>query len=145
MTDTFRSPDVVAISGLSYRQVDYVIRKFDTLEFNREKDGSGHDRQFTRKGVAQAWLIRQLLDAGFTTMKAVEIMKEMVSRAESSDGYSAGYKNLILDYEARNGLDLELDYYQRKPEDAWLIPWEKASTPAVQGSSRKSTTAGSRS
>jgi hypothetical protein len=141
MIETWTSRDVMKITGASYRQIDYVITKFDCINLVDRAPSSGHARQFTKLGVTQIWLITQLTKVGLITAKAVEVMESMIERENNMlDETDYGFRNVWLDPEGNTGLDFVLEYYQGKPGDEWQIPWEKASTPEDQGTDLKSTT-----
>lgn len=57
--------DVQALSGATYRQIDYWCRTFELCGADRARDeGTGHPRYFTRSEARAARAIRMLGEAG---------------------------------------------------------------------------------
>lgn len=62
----FTSSEVVAVSGATYRQVDYWVRR-GRLKPVRAAQGSGTQRQFDFAGLVQAVLLRMWMRRGWPT------------------------------------------------------------------------------
>jgi hypothetical protein len=64
-TSTFRGPQLCALAGITYRQLDYWLR-LGILPHPNPCPGSGSQRRFTVRHVQLAWLLGQLAIAGTT-------------------------------------------------------------------------------
>src|SRR5580658_1283628 len=62
--DGFRGPQVCAIVGITYRQLDYWARTDLLRPSITEARGSGTQRRYSYRDLVQLKVIKQLLDAG---------------------------------------------------------------------------------
>jgi len=76
----FLSQDVVALSGLTYRQVDYWTRK-GILGSETPQPGSGHQRRYSQGQIQVAIMMGRLLRAGFDANLAVKCAPLLVQHA----------------------------------------------------------------
>lgn len=87
----FRGPQVCAIAGITYRQLDYWART-DLLQPSiSEARGSGTQRRYSYRDVLELKVIKRLLDAGLSLQSARRAIE--VLRSSGGDLASA---NLVL-------------------------------------------------
>jgi DNA-binding transcriptional MerR regulator len=68
--DGFRGPQVCAIVGITYRQLDYWARTDLLRPSITEARGSGTQRRYSYLDLLQLKVIKKLLDAGFDVRRA---------------------------------------------------------------------------
>jgi DNA-binding transcriptional MerR regulator len=77
--DGFRGPQVCALVGITYRQLDYWARTGLLRPSIADARGSGTQRRYSYHDVLELKVIKQLLDAGISLQRArraVECMRE---------------------------------------------------------------------
>ena len=75
----FRGPQVCAIVGISYRQLDYWARTDLLRPSLADAKGSGSQRLYSYRDLLELKVIKQLLDAGVNLQKArraIECLRE---------------------------------------------------------------------
>jgi DNA-binding transcriptional MerR regulator len=90
--DGFGGPQVCALIGISYRQLDYWARTGLLRPSLAEARGSGTKRRYAYRDVLELKVIKQLLDAGVSLQsarRAVECLREDL-------GADVASSNLVL-------------------------------------------------
>jgi DNA-binding transcriptional MerR regulator len=90
--DGFRGPQVCAIVGITYRQLDYWARTDLLRPSITEARGSGTQRRYSYLDLLQLKVIKQLLDAGLDlrrARKAIECLR--------SSGEDIASANLVIE------------------------------------------------
>ena len=88
----FGGPQVCALAGISYRQLDYWARTGLLRPSLAEAKGSGTKRRYSYRDVLEVKVIKQLLDAGVSLQsarRAVECLREDL-------GADVASSNLVL-------------------------------------------------
>lgn len=88
----FRGPQVCAIVGITYRQLDYWARTDLLRPSVTEARGSGSQRRYSYLDLVQLKVIKRLLDAGISlrqARRAIECLREF--------GDEVGTANLVID------------------------------------------------
>ncbi len=89
MIDGYRAPQVCALVGISYRQLDYWARTGLITPSVQEASGSGSQRLYSFSDVVQLKVVKRLLDAGMSLKKirkAMEILSvELASESPLTD------------------------------------------------------------
>lgn len=88
----FRGPQVCAIVGITYRQLDYWARTDLLRPSVTEARGSGSQRRYSYLDLVQLKVIKRLLDAGISlrqARRAIECLREF--------GDQVGTANLVID------------------------------------------------
>ena len=88
----FRGPQVCAIVGITYRQLDYWARTDLLRPSVSEARGSGSQRRYSYLDLVQLKVIKRLLDAGISlrqARRAIECLREF--------GDEIGTANLVID------------------------------------------------
>jgi DNA-binding transcriptional MerR regulator len=78
-TEVFRGPQVCALIGITYRQLDYWARTGLLRPSIADARGSGTQRLYSYTDVVELKVIKQLLDAGISLQRArraVECLRE---------------------------------------------------------------------
>lgn len=91
-TAGFRGPQVCAIVGITYRQLDYWARTDLLRPSLREARGSGSQRRYSYTDLVQLKVIKRLLDAGVSLRSA----RRAIDCLRSAGGELAS-ANLVLD------------------------------------------------
>ena len=101
----YRGPQVCAVVGISYRQLDYWARTGLLRPSLADANGSGSKRRYSYQDLLELKVIKQLLDAGLKLQEARRAVACL--RAEGEDLASA---NLVLGAErtvlVRSGQEL---------------------------------------
>ena len=90
--DGFGGPQVCALVGISYRQLDYWARTGLLRPSLAEARGSGTKRRYSYRDVIEIKVIKQLLDAGISLQsarRAVDCLRENL-------GVDVAATNLVL-------------------------------------------------
>src|SRR5207237_3251506 len=77
--DGFRGPQVCAIVGITYRQLDYWARTDLLRPSISEARGSGTQRRYSYRDLLELKVIKQLLDAGVSlqsTRRAIQCLRQ---------------------------------------------------------------------
>jgi len=88
----FRGPQVCAIVGITYRQLDYWARTDLLRPSVTEARGSGSQRRYSYLDLVQLKVIKRLLDAGVSlrqARRAIDCLREF--------GDGIGTANLVID------------------------------------------------
>ncbi len=83
----FGGPQVCAIVGISYRQLDYWARTDLVRPSLADAWGSGTQRRYSYRDLVRLKVIKSLLDAGVklqTARRAIEYLREDTTRWESA-------------------------------------------------------------
>lgn len=83
----FRGPQVCAIVGITYRQLDYWARTGLLVPSITKAKGSGTQRRYSYRDVLELKVIKQLLDAGLSLVsarKAIECLRSDLGEDVSS-------------------------------------------------------------
>ena len=102
----YRGPQVCAIVGITYRQLDYWARTDLLRPSLADAQGSGTQRRYSYRDLVALKVIKNLLDAGIslqTARKAIEYLREHL-------GEDLGSASLVIDESrtvlARTGDDI---------------------------------------
>jgi len=102
----YRGPQVCAIVGITYRQLDYWARTDLLRPSLAEAQGSGTQRRYSYRDLVALKVIKNLLDAGIslqTARKAIDYLREHL-------GEDLGSASLVIDESrtvlARTGDDI---------------------------------------
>src|SRR5258708_28062059 len=90
-TDGYRGPQVCAIVGITYRQLDYWARTNLLKPSICDAKGSGTQRRYSYRDLLELKVIKRLLDAGISLSSARRALD--VLRSSGEDVASA---NLVL-------------------------------------------------
>ena len=89
MIEGYRAPQVCALVGISYRQLDYWARTGLITPSVQEASGSGSQRLYSFSDIVQLKVVKRLLDAGMSLKKirkAMEILSvELASESPLTD------------------------------------------------------------
>jgi DNA-binding transcriptional MerR regulator len=102
----YRGPQVCAIVGISYRQLDYWARTDLVRPSIADARGSGTQRAYSYRDLVRLKVVKSLLDAGVklqTARKAIEYLREDLGDEWASASLVLNGTNSVL---ARNGDDL---------------------------------------
>ncbi len=98
-TEGFRGPQVCAIVGITYRQLDYWARTGLVRPSLAEARGSGTQRRYSYRDLVELKVIKQLLDGGLSLQaarKAVQCLRSDVGAPLSSAALVlAGNKSVV--------------------------------------------------
>ncbi|HUY21001.1 MAG TPA: MerR family transcriptional regulator [Acidimicrobiales bacterium] len=90
--DGFRGPQVCALVGISYRQLDYWARTGLLRPSIADARGSGTQRRYAYTDVVELKVIKQLLDAGISLQRA----RRAVECLRGGLGADLASANLVL-------------------------------------------------
>jgi len=90
--DGFRGPQVCALVGITYRQLDYWARTGLLRPSIADARGSGTQRLYAYTDVVELKVIKQLLDAGISLQRA----RRAVECLRDGLGADLGSANLVL-------------------------------------------------
>ncbi len=90
--DGFRGPQVCALVGITYRQLDYWARTGLLRPSLAEARGSGSKRRYSYRDVLELKVIKQLLDAGVSLQSA----RRAVDCLRQDLGVDLAAANLVL-------------------------------------------------
>ena len=82
MGDGYRAPQVCAIVGITYRQLDYWARTGLLRPSVQSAAGSGSQRLYSFNDIVQLRVVKRLLDAGMSLKKirtAMEILQDQLN------------------------------------------------------------------
>jgi DNA-binding transcriptional MerR regulator len=91
-TDGFRGPQVCALVGITYRQLDYWARTGLLRPSIADARGSGTQRVYSYTDVVELKVIKQLLDAGISLQRA----RRAVECLRDGLGADLAAANLVL-------------------------------------------------
>ena len=104
-TEGFGGPQVCAIVGISYRQLDYWARTDLVRPSLADARGSGTQRRYSYRDLVRLKVIKSLLDAGVklqTARRAIEYLREDTASWETASLVLDGSDSVL----ARDGDDL---------------------------------------
>lgn len=81
-TRGFRGPEAVALSGISYRQLDYWCRTGLVEPSVRPAAGSGTQRLYSRDDVIALRLVRTLLGAGLSLQVIRSSLRRLLAEGD---------------------------------------------------------------
>lgn len=84
--DWATSAELVAETGITYRQLDYWTRTKLLKPIGRATPGSGYQRRFSDAQVARARVLRALLDAGVAVETCRRIIDDITATGTATDG-----------------------------------------------------------
>ncbi|MHB1487954.1 MAG: MerR family transcriptional regulator [Acidimicrobiales bacterium] len=102
----FRGPQVCAIVGITYRQLDYWARTGLLKPSVSAAQGSGSQRRYSYRDLIELKVIKQLLDAGVSLQsarKAIECLHENLGADLASANLVLGGSHSVL---ARSGSEV---------------------------------------
>jgi DNA-binding transcriptional MerR regulator len=102
----YRGPQVCAIVGITYRQLDYWARTDLLRPSLAEAQGSGTQRRYSYRDLVALKVIKNLLDAGIslqTARKAIEYLREHLGEDLESASLVIDESRTVL---ARTGDDI---------------------------------------
>ncbi len=89
----FRGPQVCAIVGITYRQLDYWARTDLLRPSVADAQGSGSQRRYSYRDLLELRVIKNLLDAGISLRSA----RKAIEYLRSNVGVDIASANLVLD------------------------------------------------
>ena len=104
-TEGFGGPQVCAIVGISYRQLDYWARTGLVRPSVADAKGSGTQRRYSYRDLLRLKVIKSLLDAGVklqTARRAIDYLREDTTNWEAASLVLDGADSVL----ARDGDDL---------------------------------------
>jgi DNA-binding transcriptional MerR regulator len=107
--DGFRGPQVCAIVGISYRQLDYWARTDLLRPSISEARGSGTQRRYSYRDLLELKVIKQLLDAGVSlqsTRRAIQCLRENLGSDVASANLVLGGTDSLLAHSGEEVVDL---------------------------------------
>jgi len=108
-TEGFRGPQVCALIGITYRQLDYWARTGLLRPSIADARGSGTQRLYSYTDVVELKVIKQLLDAGISLQRArraVECLREGLGRDLASSNLVLVGTNSVLAHTDGEVVDL---------------------------------------
>jgi DNA-binding transcriptional MerR regulator len=105
-TDGYRGPQVCAIVGITYRQLDYWARTDLIRPSLADARGSGSQRRYSYRDLVELKVIKSLLDAGVSLKQArtaIEYLRENLGEDLATANLVLNGSGSIL---ARNGDEL---------------------------------------
>ncbi|MGH9149379.1 MAG: MerR family transcriptional regulator, partial [Acidimicrobiales bacterium] len=90
--DGYRGPQVCAIVGITYRQLDYWARTGLLRPSIAEARGSGTQRRYSYRDLLELKVIKQLLESGVSLQRA----RRGISYLRENLGEDVGSANLVL-------------------------------------------------
>lgn len=79
----FRAPQVCAIVGITYRQLDYWARTDLLVPSLQTAQGSGSQRLYSFQDIVQLRVVKRLLDAGMSLKKIRQAMELLRAQLQS--------------------------------------------------------------
>jgi DNA-binding transcriptional MerR regulator len=107
--DGFRGPQVCAIVGITYRQLDYWARTDLLRPSISEARGSGTQRRYSYRDLLELKVIKQLLDAGVSlqsTRRAIQCLRENLGADVASANLVLGGSDSLLAHSGQEVVDL---------------------------------------
>ncbi len=107
--DGFRGPQVCAIVGITYRQLDYWARTDLLRPSISEARGSGTQRRYSYRDLLELKVIKQLLDAGVSlqsTRRAIQCLRENLGADVASANLVLGGSDSLLAHSGEQVVDL---------------------------------------
>jgi DNA-binding transcriptional MerR regulator len=107
--DGFRGPQVCAIVGITYRQLDYWARTDLMRPSISEARGSGTQRRYSYRDLLELKVIKQLLDAGVSlqsTRRAIQCLRENLGADVASANLVLGGSDSLLAHSGQEVVDL---------------------------------------
>jgi DNA-binding transcriptional MerR regulator len=107
--DGFRGPQVCAIVGITYRQLDYWARTDLLRPSISEARGSGTQRRYSYRDLLELKVIKQLLDAGVSlqsTRRAIQCLRENLGADVASANLVLGGSDSLLAHSGEEVVDL---------------------------------------
>jgi DNA-binding transcriptional MerR regulator len=107
--DGFRGPQVCAIVGITYRQLDYWARTDLLRPSISEARGSGTQRRYSYRDLLELRVIKQLLDAGVSlqsTRRAIQCLRENLGADVASANLVLGGSDSLLAHSGEEVVDL---------------------------------------
>ncbi len=107
--DGFRGPQVCAIVGITYRQLDYWARTDLLRPSISEARGSGSQRRYSYRDLLELKVIKQLLDAGVSlqsTRRAIQCLRENLGADVASANLVLGGSDSLLAHSGEQVVDL---------------------------------------
>jgi DNA-binding transcriptional MerR regulator len=107
--DGFRGPQVCAIVGITYRQLDYWARTDLLRPSISEARGSGTQRRYSYRDLLELRVIKQLLDAGVSlqsTRRAIQCLRENLGSDVASANLVLGGSDSLLAHSGEEVVDL---------------------------------------
>lgn len=92
----YRAPQVCAIVGITYRQLDYWARTDFMVPSLQQARGSGTQRLYSFADLVQLKVVKRLIDAGMDVKRIRKAFSEL-SRRHSSWNWEDGGVTLISD------------------------------------------------
>lgn len=92
----YRAPQVCAIVGITYRQLDYWARTGFMVPSLQQARGSGTQRLYSFADLVQLKVVKRLIDAGMDVKRIRKAFSEL-SRQDSSWNWEDGGVTLISD------------------------------------------------
>ncbi len=94
----FRGPQVCAIAGITYRQLDYWARTDLLRPSISEARGSGTQRRYSYRDLLELKVIKRLLDAGLSLQsarRAIEVLRNSGGDLASANLVLSGSQSVL--------------------------------------------------
>jgi DNA-binding transcriptional MerR regulator len=107
--DGYRGPQVCAIVGITYRQLDYWARTGLMRPSISEARGSGTQRRYSYRDLLELKVIKQLLDAGVSlqsTRRAIQCLRDNLGSDVASANLVLGGTDSLLAHSGEEVVDL---------------------------------------
>ncbi|MDP9070542.1 MAG: MerR family transcriptional regulator [Actinomycetota bacterium] len=101
----YRGPQVCAVVGITYRQLDYWARTNLLRPSISEAKGSGTQRRYSYRDLLELKVIKRLLDAGVSLQsarRAIEVLRESGGDVASANLVLCGSQSVL----ARSGEEI---------------------------------------
>jgi DNA-binding transcriptional MerR regulator len=101
----FRGPQVCAVVGITYRQLDYWARTDLLRPSISEAKGSGTQRRYSYRDLLELKVIKRLLDAGVSLQsarRAIEVLRQSGGDLASANLVLSGSQSVL----ARSGEEI---------------------------------------
>ncbi len=101
----FRGPQVCAVVGITYRQLDYWARTDLLRPSISEAKGSGTQRRYSYRDLLELKVIKRLLDAGVSLQsarRAIEVLRQSGGDVASANLVLSGSQSVL----ARSGEEI---------------------------------------
>jgi len=94
----YRGPQVCAVVGITYRQLDYWARTNLLVPSISEAKGSGSQRRYSYRDLLELKVIKRLLDAGISlhaARRAIEVLRRSGEEVASSNLVLTGTQSVL--------------------------------------------------
>lgn len=131
MQDVFYAADVRRLTGLTYRQLDYIARSGVLTPGVADSEGKGSRRLFNFRDVIAIRVVSELRRCGFrsgslqTIARFVQRSRQLASPKDLRQGHLVTDGEEVLITKGRDGLQRVLSRIDRA---CWILPLQQLAT-----------------